>query len=259
MRILPIGTSRLHEPMSLLSTYEASFLRCGYVHTSGQVLDLLKLLVGEIDIMPENSKWFFRRDQTPPNPFDSRLWTSDQLPEAIAAMRRRWDECSACVIEICTPRTYILDGLNVQSNPNSERNVNYADIWKDGYYSIYEPELNVVTLDESETQISENIASICRILDEHGRSGLFLGHLVDPRNPHPARARNNARFEASFNASKYGQVKYFNCSSFVEDYGFRKLENGTEDIHHLPWEALEPLAKSLELEIKALVHRRDEF
>jgi hypothetical protein len=255
MQIIPVGTSRLHEPMSLLHTHEACFLQCGYVHSSGQVLDLLKILVGEIDITSEQSRWFFRKDQTPANPFDVRLWSSEKLSEAVDAMRKRWNECSACIIEICTPRTYILDGINVQGNPNIERNVSYAEIWKDGYYKTYEPKSNVATFDESELQISNNIADICRILDTHNKSGLFLGHLVDPRNPHPARSRNNATLKAAFDASSFGLVKYFDCSSFVEEYGFRILENGSQDIHHLPWDSLESLAKSFEFTLETLIEK----
>ena len=175
--------------------------------------------------------------------------------EAVAAMRKRWNACSACIIEICTPRTYILNGINVQGNPNIERNVSYAEIWKDGYYKTYEPKLNVVIFDESELQISKNIADICRILHTHNKSGLFLGHLVDPSNPHPARARNNATLEAAFDASGFGLVKYFDCSSFVEEYGFRILENGSQDIHHLPWECLESLAKSFEFAVETLIDK----
>lgn len=252
MQILPIGTSRLHEPMSLLQTHDACFLQCGYVHSSGQVLDLLKILVGEIDITAEQARWFFRKDQTAPNPFDARLWSTEELSEAVIAMRQRWNACSACIIEICTPRTYILDNINIQGNPNIERSVSYAEIWKDGYYKTYEPKLNVATFDESELQIGKNISEICRILDTHDKSGLFLGHLVDPRNPHPGRARNNSNLKSAFDSNAFGKVKYFDCGSFVEEYGFRILENGAEDIHHLPWEGLGRLAKSFEIALETL-------
>ena len=239
-----------------MPAHETSFLGCGYFSSSGQVLDLLKILAGEIEITPKNARWFFRSENnTPANPFDVRLWSVEELPQAVATMRQRWDECSACIIEICTPRTFILEKISVQGNPNVDRNVSYAEVWKDGYYITYEPELGVVKSDESEIQISENIADICRILHEHNRAGLFLGHLVDPTNPNPFRAHNNTQLEAAFKRSSFGQVKYFDCSSFVEKYGFRILSDGTTDIHHLPWEGLESLAKSFRLTIQGLMNQ----
>jgi len=255
MKIMPIGSSRIHQPVGLLPDHEISFLRCGYFSSSSQALDILKILVGEIELTPEYSRWFFRReDNTPKNPFDVRLWNPEEFSEAIADLKQRWDQCSACIIEICTPRSFILDGISVQGNPNADRNVSYAEVWKDGYYVSYEPEMAVEKLDESESQISKNISDICRILRDNKRSGLFLGHLVDPNNPNPFRSRHNAILESAFKKSSFGRVKYFDCSPFVEKHGFRILADGTLDIHHLPWESLEALATSFKAVFQELAN-----
>ena len=253
MRVLPIGTSRLHEPMSLLAPGEVAFLGCGYVHTSGQVLDMLRLLTRQMELTPNLARWFFRRDQTPPNPFSPDLWQEQAaLNAAVGRMRAQWDSSTGCFIEICTPRSYRMNGLHVQGNPNIDRNVGYAEIWKQGYYTTYEPDLGVTMFDESLEQIGANIGRICDILAETGRSAVMLGHLVDPADPHPSRAKNNAVLKAAIDAHAHGSVAYFDCSTFVEEHGFRVLDNGTIDIHHLPWSALDSLSEALMEAMRAL-------
>ena len=160
-------------------------------------------------------------------------------------MQQCWNDATACIIEISTHKSYLLDKYHIQGNPNVDRDVSYADVWKQGYYSIYEPSLNVYAIDESETQISDNIDNICRLLIAHEQRALFLGHLVDPLSPHPTRASNNAKLERAFRASAHGRVAYFDCSPLVEEYGFRILEDGSRDIHHLPYKGLDPLSKEL--------------
>ena len=105
MRVLPIGTSRLHEPMSLLAPGEVAFLGCGYVHTSGQVLDMLRLLTRQMELTPNLARWFFRRDQTPPNPFSPVLWQEQAASMQQRAMRAQRDSSTGCSIEIRTPRS----------------------------------------------------------------------------------------------------------------------------------------------------------
>lgn len=38
---------------------------------------------------------------------------------------------------------------------------------------------------------------------------------------------------------------YLDCAHLVERFGFRVLDDGTVDIHHLPWPALELLQSEL--------------
>ena len=246
MRAVPIGTSRLHEPMSLLPSEDVGFLGCGYVHTSGQVLNLLQVLAGERQLTPSEARWFFRRDQTPPNPFSMDLWQAQpHLDAAIERMRDTWMSSTACFIEICSPRSYRLGDLHVQGNPNIDRNVGYAEIWKQGYYLTYEPDLDVKMFDESVDEIASNLSVIFDLLARQERSAVLMGHLVDPNDPHPGRARNNANLEEAFTATSHGAVAFVDCSPFVAEHGFRVLEDGKVDIHHLPWTALDAFAQHL--------------
>lgn len=232
--------------MSLLPSDDVGFLGCGYVHTSGQVLNLLQVLTGERHLTPSEARWFFRRDQTPPNPYSLDLWQAQPyLDAAIERMRNTWRSSTGCFIEICSPRSYRLGDLHVQGNPNIDRNIGYAEIWKQGYYLTYEPELEVSMFDESPKEIASNLSAIFDLLALHQRSAVLMGHLVDPKDPHPGRVRNNANLEEAFATTAHGAVAFVDCSTFVAEYGFRVLEDGTVDIHHLPWEALDAFAAYL--------------
>jgi len=93
--------------------------------------------------------------------------------------------------------------------------------------------------------IASNLSAIFDLLARHERSAVLMGHLVDPNDPHPGRARNNANLEEAFAATSHGAVAFVDCSPFVAEHGFRVLEDGTVDIHHLPWEALDAFAEHL--------------
>lgn len=67
MNLFPIGTSRLHEPLGLVDhTLDArvEFGRMGYFHSSSQILDLLRVLLGEVRLDRDTARLFFRKDQT---------------------------------------------------------------------------------------------------------------------------------------------------------------------------------------------------
>ena len=246
--ITPIGTSRIHEALKFFPDDSILQLHCGYFHSTGQVLDLLKILTGKISLDITQARWFFRKDQTLGNEFNLDLWSGEYF-EAINEMRLIWEKSSSFIIEITSPRTAQWDGLCVNTNPNIDRQAPYNEIWKLGYYNVYEPDMGVIMSDESSDEQRKNLTSIMDILADNSKSAIFLGHLVDPTNPHPIRERNNTRlkkaFDRSLESQSGGSFHWYDCGHLVSEYGFRILENGEKDIHHLPWNALPQLAGEL--------------
>ena len=246
--IVPIGTSRIHEALKFFPENSVNPLRCGYFHSTGQVLDLLKLLTGRLSLNSSQARWFFRKDQTPENKFNLDLW-GDEYFEAINEMRSIWKKSSSLIIEITSPRTARWDGLCVNTNPNIDRQAQYNEIWKLGYYNVHEPEMGVIMSDESPDEQRQNLTSIMDILNDNRKSAIFFGHLVDPTSPHPIRERNNTRlkeaFDGALESKSAGNFHWYDCGHLVSEYGFRILENGDIDIHHLPWGALPQLAADL--------------
>jgi len=60
MKIFPIGTSRLHEPLSLIKE-KVNFPGVGYFHSTSQILHWLEVLSGKRSISIEESSFFFEK------------------------------------------------------------------------------------------------------------------------------------------------------------------------------------------------------
>lgn len=242
MKIFPIGTSRLHEPLSLICE-SVNFPGFGYFHSPSQIKDLLSVLLGERHLSVEQSRFFFRKDQTPTNKFQTSLW-QDGLARDAALQRAisLFNESDVIVVEISSLKSFIVNSLAVQGNPNYYHNISYKDIWNKNYYEDYHPEIQShQTADESEIQkLFSYLSDIC---SKRGKKAIVLGHLVDPKQPNATRKALNELLQNSTN--DFRNINYFETEKFVDQFGFRVLENGSVDIHHLPWIGLEALSDSL--------------
>ncbi|GAA3542301.1 hypothetical protein AFL01nite_09510 [Aeromicrobium flavum] len=241
-RFFPLGTSRLHETMEVHPDLMA-FPHLGYFHSSSQMVDVVAFLQGERDLSPEQARYFFRKDQTPHNRFDPTLW-SDEPQAAFDTARAAFGEADRVIIEICSPQSYRWGDLHVQGNPNHYRDAPYAEVWREGYYATYDPSAGVTVFDDTES-VSANVRALASTLGRSGKELTVLGHLVDPGNPNATRVANNRAVEAAAADSADLGVRYFDASPFVAEHGFRVLDNGTVDIHHLPHAAYPSLFDAL--------------
>jgi len=241
-KIFPIGTSRLHEPLSLLSKDEVSFPGIGYFHSSSQIVDWIKILRDEKIIDQALCNFFFRKDQTPPNPFDTNIW-NEQYLSSLNRIKKLFVEADTYIIEISTVKSWLFRNLHVQSNPNYFHNMSYGDAWKQGYYNIYHPEMNVETYDD--VYILDNLKYINDYLTTSGKVALLLGHLIDPENPNTVRKNLNQLLKNMLAQVNNPHVFFFDTNHLVKQYGFRILDDGTVDIHHIPWDALKVQAQEM--------------
>ena len=240
MHLFPIGTSRLHEPLGLIDARPdtgIAFGRMGYFHSSSQILDLLKVLLGEVRLERDTARLFFRKDQTAANPFDTALW-SDAVQASVERIAQGLMRSDVLLIEVSSTRSYRLDPLHLQGNPNFYRNAPYSEVWKAGYYAAYNPELGVLTYDDDDA-VADNLRQIHDRLVRLGKSAVVLGHLLDPRAPNPTRLRNNTLLRTAIEEQRLQHMAVYDPSHLVAQHGFRVLPDGSTDIHHLPWAALE--------------------
>lgn len=235
MKLFPIGTSRLHEPLTLRPRAQMCFPGFGYFHSSSQIVDVLRLICGELALDTVQRRFFFRKDQTDGNRFDTAVWSEDFAP-ALARIRERFDAADVLVIEVCSPRSYRLDGVHLQGNPNADRNAPYDEVWKTGYYARYTPELPVEVYDDL-MQVEAQLGRIDNLLAASGKSAVILGHLVDPAQPNAQRVRNNQGLKAALGALDTPRMVYMDTDAVVQRHGLRVLEGGKLDINHLPWSA----------------------
>ena len=242
-RIMLIGTSRLHEPAEIAGEqgiFTPEFLHAGYFHSVGQVVDVLRLIRGERVLSEEESRMFFRRDQTPTNRFDSDVFTAEGLAGRTREWAAQFDSADALVVEVCSLKNYVLDGLHVQGNPNYYRNAPYSEVWREGYYAHYLPEAGVEVFDDDESRVASQLDDLLRLADS--RPVVLLPHLFPTGETTTVRAKLYATLEA---ASSGTGIHLVDTRPWVDEFGFRTLDNGTTDIHHLPMEGCATVAADL--------------
>lgn len=243
LRVFPIGTSRLHEPMSLFSENEVSFPGLGYFHSPMQICDLIDILMEKKILSKEECKFFFRKDQIPKNIFNLEIWDDSKYIEVLKNVKKLFEEADFYVIEISAMKSWLYNEIHIQGNPNYYNNIPYADVWKKCYYKQYHPDLNIQNFEKN--KIEDEIKYINNFLVKANKKALILGHLVDPNNPNKHRVKLNSMIKESIEGINNSNLTFYNTMPLVEEYGFRILENGTTDIHHLPWNALEKQAKDM--------------
>ena len=245
MKIFPIGTSRLHEPLSLINPEEVLFPGVGYFHSSSQIVDWIKILRGEKNLSSDTAKFFFRKDQTPPNPFDKSLWDSTKFTKTLERKKKLFNLADVFIIEISTDRSYIFENININSNPNFLYNLSYADAMGIyGYYEKKHPTMSINKCSDNDI-LYRNLKYINDFLIETGKYAIILGHLVETKNPNSTRINHIKLIKESINKLENKHMKFYDSSHLVDKFGFRILEDSSVDIHHLPWKALEVQAKEM--------------
>lgn len=240
MKIFPIGTNRLHEPLSLIKD-DAFFPGAGYFHSSSQVLNFLEILLDKRELSIYESRFFFRKDQTPDNLFNAEVW-QDRYLDVIEKIKNVFEDSEYIIIEISTEKTSFLNGVALQGNPNYYHEISYSDIWKTGYYCSYFPELDIQLIEDN-SLLHENLKKISELLSASNKRAIVMGHIYNPDNPNQSRLTLNKCIEKSIGTLSPSSLIFYDQSYLVREYGFRVLDNDVVDIHHLPWAALKVQVK----------------
>ena len=228
-KLFPLGTSRLHWAAEYIVRHDAAqvlFPQFGYFQSPGQIRTIVEILSGARDV-PDICHYLCRRDGTPYHPFDPRALTTD--PDFWAQKRAEFADADAILLEMASPVEFRLGDLFVQGNPNHTREVPFAEIWKTGYYAVYEPEIDVRRETDTEADIADHFARIDELLG--GRPAIVQSHIYRGQQDYGRRAFAGivSRQAASLDWA------FIDVAELCETHGFRILKNGQTDIHHLSW------------------------
>jgi hypothetical protein len=228
-KLFPLGTSRLHWAAEYITRHKAAeviFPCFGYFQSPGQIATMLEILSGAREV-PEVCQYLTRRDGTPFHPFDNRSLTPD--PALWAEKRAEFASADVILLEFSSPVEFRLGDLHVQGNPNYLREVSFADVWKDGYYAIYEPEVEVERYRDSDDEVAAHFTRCAEALK--GRPVVVQSHIY--------------RGEQGFGRKEFADTvsrlaadngwDFIDAAALCEMHGFRFFANGTTDIHHLSW------------------------
>lgn len=233
MKLGVIGTSRVHEPLEWAGAggfVDPIFFHCGYFHSPRQIRQLAEVATGETVLTESQRRFFFRRDGLRKNSFDERFWAvrGAQADAACGELRERFEAVDVFLIEISSLEEFDWDGLSVQGNPNVERSVAYAEVWREGYYHHYEPGLGVEKVHAGPEAAHDSLVRIQQVLR---KPLIVVPHLV------PSVGGVNARSEVwkvVRDAARATDIPFIDTRPLVDEFGFRRLQDGSIDIHHLP-------------------------
>lgn len=255
--IFPIGTCRLYEPLSLLGQDEIIYPGVGYFHTSSQVVDWIKILVGEKSVDKNLIKFMFRKDQTPENPFDNDLFNDEAFDRVLKNKQLLFKKANAIVIEISTTKSHFIEGLHVQGNPNYYHNMTYREAWaEEGYYEKMHPDLRVMRYNDID-RLYSNFKYLNELLIETGKIAVVTGHLYNPNNPSVSRKRHNNSLELAVKKLGNSQIVYYENTHLLSEFGYRVKQDGTTDINHLPVEAFRKQSEEIyELVLNTIISKQ---
>lgn len=227
--LFPLGTSRLHWAAEYITRHDATeviFPRIGYFQSAGQIATMLEILSGIRDV-PEICHYLTRRDGTPLHPFDNRALTPDQA--LWRQKRAEFASADVLLLEFSSSVEFQLGELHVQGNPNYQRDVPFADVWKDGYYATYEPEVDVKRFQDTEQDIAAHFERCAQAVGD--RPVIVQSHIYRG-------AQGFGRKEFADTVSRQAANNgwhFVDAAALCAAHGFRTFANGQTDIHHLDW------------------------
>lgn len=149
-----------------------------------------------------------------------------------------------------------MEDIHVQGNPNFYNTMSYPDAWGKGYYKEYNSDEDILDYYDDE-KMYDNLKYIDEYLKKEDKVALILGHLIDMNQPNQVRLKHNKLIKDSIDKLNSKNILFFDNSYLVKKYGFRILDDGFTDIHHLPWIGLEEQMIDMEYQINQLLKKED--
>lgn len=229
LKFFPLGTSRLHWAISYISRHngaDVTFPNFGYFQSAGQIRTVLEILSGATEI-PDICHYIFRKDAFPGNPFNERALTNDH--DFWLQKRTQFATADVLLIELSSPVEFILGNLHVQGNPNYRKEVPFTEVWKTGYYKIYEPDIDVERRAFTQAELAKTMEDCGKLTG--GRPVVVQSHIYQAGQDH-----GRATFATQVAAqSKALGWSFVDAAALCETHGYRILQSGQTDIHHLSW------------------------
>lgn len=251
---LIFGTSRLHRPFAkringTVNTnnhpnIEIVFPKIGYFHTAAEILQAARFLQDSSSLPSTLWKWAFRiepKSTTPLNEFDPELESCirKEIPDYKTQLTLPEIKCVLIEISSLTTNIFTPTGHFLHTNPNFEKNIPYSDIYPDGYYRKFEPELPVDKKDTTIEEMAAQFASLKKVFPT--QKIIAVSHLQSNRHPNSARAKIQNITKTTCELSG---LHYIDVAPILDKHGF-SVTNGGTDIHHLSHEGENEMATML--------------
>ena len=210
---------------------EVGFARLGYFHSAAEIVQVIKFIRNPNYLPLSLRQYIFRvepRPTTPLNEFDSGFEMAIREGREYA-MNLRLDDLNWLIMEISSlsVNLHVPAARALHTNPNIPKNVPYSDIYPEGYYAKFAPELMVQRIETDLGGMISQLQEVQALLPQ--ARVLVLGHLRSPTKPNPVRDRVHALLLEA--CSKTG-CEYFDTAPFLDEYGYASNQ-GVQDIHHL--------------------------
>jgi hypothetical protein len=240
-KILLLGTSRLHRPFAksvkgklidnIQPGVEVVFTKVGYFHTPAEILQALRYIQDSNTLPLALRRYVFRiepRGTTPYNDFDTTFEAAirENRPCGAPVSVTNVD---ALVIEVSSlsMNRHLPSGCYLYTNPNIPGSVAYKDLYPDGYYAKFAPELPVEKAEAKPEEVQAQLAAIRDSLP--GVRVLVMGHLHSPKHPNSRRDHIHRVLSAACSATG---CEYIDTQPFLDEFGHAEV-GGVVDPNHL--------------------------
>lgn len=242
--ILLIGTSRLHRPFAKIidgslrenvrEGINVIYTKTGYLSSSSEAVQLVRFFKDSESLPIDLRKYIFRvepRATTPLNEFEIEFETAIRNSQPYS-FQLNIDAVDCLVLEISSlsHNRYQCNGKDfyLHANPNLEKNVSYSEIYPEGFWEKYRPELLVKREAISAEKIFNQLLDLKKLLPSKCKF-YVMGHLQSKKYPNKIRQDLN---EALRVACDKAQVNYIDTAPFLDEYGFSTIAD-VRDPHHL--------------------------
>ena len=259
-KILLLGTSRLHRPFAksirgkvidnIQPGIELVFAKMGYFHSPAEILQALRFIKDPTTLPLGLRQFVFRiepRGTTPHNDFDAafesaiRAGLSCPAPVGLRGVDVLVMEVSSLSVNRHEPT-----GCFLHTNPNIPGSIAYKDIYPEGYYAKFAPELPVRKGETTAEELEQQLAAIRAELP--GMHIMVMGHLHSPR--HPNSRRDQIHRLLALACPRTG-CEYIDTQPFLEEHGHAQVA-GVVDTNHLSDAGETALGRAIQLRAAAL-------
>lgn len=260
-KILLLGTSRLHRPFAkrvdgrlitnIQEQVELIFAKMGYFHSAAEILQAIRFMKNPDCLQKDLLPYIFRiepRPTTPLNEFDPKLESAIRQGLRFKPAFSPLQDINYLVMEVSSlsSNTHSLSGCVLHTNPNILKNVSYADIYPEGYYKKFEPEMSVLKIETGLDALTSQLGEIKAELP-HVKV-IVLGHLRSSKYTHIGR---DVIHRSLMNACSLSGCVYFDTAPFLDEYGHASV-GGARDIHHLSHEGEHAIGNAIQERIQSM-------
>jgi glycosyltransferase involved in cell wall biosynthesis/GR25 family glycosyltransferase involved in LPS biosynthesis len=242
-RIVPLGTSRLHRAFSRrdnkdvvrhqLDGWTYAPLHIGYLHTTSEAVQAARFVTGRLVLPGSVTRLVFRKEPvftTPDNEFDRDLEAAllsgaDVRPQSLV----RFQDTDIVVVEVSSlsVHRHASTGFVVHANPNLHLDKPYSEIYPEGFYAKFAPELGVERCEAKPFNIHEDVLELKELVAPARL--VLMSHIHDDS---PALAARHRLHRIVSDACARTGTPYIDTAPILREHGFAQ-SMGKADIHHL--------------------------